>query len=201
MLKWLASITVLLLAAHASADTVVLKTGQVLAGKVLSNDDKGVVLQVEFGTMLITQDKILRIEEDTAEILALREKESEDKREFAAKMKADGKVQYKGKWVTEKEKEAEEAKIADAKKKKEDEIAAKKKAEEAEQKKQQAEAAKLAAQQRQQPPQQQNTRGNRGNDGRTQRGSSTDRTQQALDHLRQQGINTDQIQNFINNNR
>jgi hypothetical protein len=193
--KWIAPLMMALIAATVSADTVVLKTGQTIEGKVVSNDDKGVVLEVTYGTMLITQDKIMRIEEETAESLAVREKDAEEKRAFAAKMKADGKVLYKGKWVDEKEKQADEDKIAAAKKKKDADIAAKKKAQDDADKKKQDAADKLA----QQTPQQLNSnntrdrrrsRDDRYKDGNTQpnRGSTVDYNSQILDRLRQNGV-------------
>jgi hypothetical protein len=211
MLKRLALVSIMIASAGASADTVVLKTGQVIEGKVVSNDDKGVVVEVTFGTMLITQDKILRIEEESAEGLAAHEKDAAAKREYAAKMKADGKVLYKGKWVSEKEKEADEEKVAAAKKKKDSDIAAKKAAQVAEDKKRQEAADKLAAQQataqrtadngpsgRTGRDRNRNDRTDAGN--RPNHGSTVDVNNELLDRLRNSGINPDTIKNYVNGN-
>jgi hypothetical protein len=188
-----------LVAAGVSADTVVLKTGQTIEGTVISNDDKGVVLEVTFGKMLITQDKILRIDEETAESLAVREKDAEEKRAFAARMKDEGKVPYKGKWVSAKEKQDDEDKLAAAKKKKEADIAAKKAQDDAAKKRQEAE--RLAARQIPQQPVVDNdnsrdrnsrrrNRDDRYTDTNTQpnRGSAVDYNSQILDRLRANGV-------------
>jgi hypothetical protein len=115
----------------ARADTVVMKTLEVIEGKILKQNADFLELQVEFGTMRVPTDKILRIEADTPEILAQREARAAAIKEQDAKAQAEGKVKYKGKWVTPDEKSADEAKIAAAKKKRDDErAAAKKKAEE-----------------------------------------------------------------------
>ena len=74
----------------ARADTVVLKTGQALEGKILKNDDNGIQLQVQYGTMIIAQDKILRVEEDTPETLAAREEKEAADKEHAERMRAEG---------------------------------------------------------------------------------------------------------------
>ena len=141
----------LLVCGAAHADTVVMKTLETLDGKVLSTNDDFVELQVEFGTMRVPLEKILRIEADTPELKAAREATLAQEREFAAKMLAEGKVPYKGKWVTPEEKAADEARLAalkkqkeEEKKKKEAELAAKK-AQELKQR-QQALAAALAQQ-------------------------------------------------------
>lgn len=146
-----------LCAATARADTIVMKTLEVIEGKILKQTADFLELQVEFGTMRVPQDKILRIESDTPEIIAQREARASAAKEADAKAQAEGKVKYKGKWVTPDEKAADEAKIAAAKKKRDEErAAAKKKAEEeaaALKKKQEAELQQqkqLEAQQQQQ---------------------------------------------------
>jgi hypothetical protein len=126
------AVCALLFSGFVFADTVILNNGQQLEGKVLKRTEAGIELQVAFGTMFVSADKILRIEADTPEAVAAREKKTQAEREFAAKMREEGKVEHKGRWVTEKEKAAEEEKLAAAKKKKDEErAAAKKKAEEA----------------------------------------------------------------------
>ena len=117
----------------ARADTVVMKTLEVIEGKPVGGNADYLELQVEFGTMRIPRDKILRIDEDTPEILADRKAKEASEKELTDKMLAEGKVRYKGKWVTAEEKKASEAKIAaekkaieDEKKKKQAELAAKK---------------------------------------------------------------------------
>lgn len=131
------------------ADTVVMKTGQTLEGTVLSQDDRSIELQVEYGTMRVPWSRILRIEEDTPEKVAAREAKEAADRDLADKMREEGKVLYKGQWVTEEEKKKEEDKLAAAKKKKDEERAkAKKKADEEARQKEQEE--KRRQQERQQ---------------------------------------------------
>ena len=52
---------------------------------------------------------------DTPEKIAEREAKALAQKELAEKMEAEGKVLYKGKWVTEEEKAEAEAKLAEAK--------------------------------------------------------------------------------------
>jgi hypothetical protein len=130
----------------AHADTVVMKTGQALEGKVLSKTENGLELEVTFGTVFIPASKIRSIEADSPEKLKGRELKDTAAKELVEQMKAEGKVFYKGKWVSEDEKTAELAKIVDEKKKKEEQrLKAKKDAEEAAKKKADEEK-KLAAQ-------------------------------------------------------
>ena len=129
------------------ADTVVFKNGEALEGKIVKKDDKGVELEVEYGTMLVPVEKILRIEEDTPEKIKAREDKLAADKALAEQMKAEGKIQYKGKWVTEEEKKADETKLADARKKKAEERAAKlKKEQELAAKAKEEEAKAIAAQ-------------------------------------------------------
>src|SRR6185436_19838087 len=99
------------------ADTVVLSTGQALEGTILEQTQESLLLKVEYGTLRVQKDKVLRIETDTPEKVAQREAAAEAKKKLEEKMHAEGKVQYKGKWVTEKEKSESEARIAAALKK------------------------------------------------------------------------------------
>ena len=139
----------------ARADTVIMKTGQLMEATELSRDDKSVEFEVKFGTMRVPLDHILRIEKDTPEKIAAREKQEEADLELAEKMKEEGKVIYKGKWITEQEKKKEEEKAAAEKKKKDEaRLAAKKKAEEESKRKKQEEEKRLADLQRQQQTQQ-----------------------------------------------
>ena len=92
--------------AAVQADTVVMKTLEVIDGKVVSKNDDFIELQVEFGTMRVPVDKILRIESDTPEIIADREAKAAKEKELTDKMLAECKVRYKGKWVTPAEKES-----------------------------------------------------------------------------------------------
>lgn len=139
----------LLMTGPACADTIVLKNGQSLDGKVLKEDEHGILLEVAYGTMWIAHNKILSHDEDTPEALAAREKQAQAARDLAGEMRAQHKVLYKGKWVAEEEKQAAEQKLADAKKKRDEEhAAARKKAEEeadAKKKKAEEDAQKLAA--------------------------------------------------------
>ncbi len=132
-------------AASLRADTVVFHTGEELEGKILEKDEFTIKLEVETGTVLVPMDKVRRIDADTPEKIAEREKRKAEADDLAAKMKDEGKVLYKGKWVTEEAKKSAEDKVAaDKQKKKEAADAAKKKAEEAAAKAKE-EAAKLAA--------------------------------------------------------
>jgi len=144
------------LCASLRADTVVMKGGQTLEGEVVSEDEKGIELKVEVGTMRVPKSRILRIEEDTPEKIAERENKAADERELAEQMKEEGKVKYKGKWVTEDEKKAAEDKVAAAKKKKEQERAAAKKKADEEAKRKAEEDKRFAQQQQQQMQNQQN---------------------------------------------
>jgi hypothetical protein len=63
----------LMIAAAARADTVVMTTLETIDGKVISKNDDFIELQVEFGTMRVPVEKILRIEADTPELKAARE--------------------------------------------------------------------------------------------------------------------------------
>jgi outer membrane biosynthesis protein TonB len=117
----IALIAALALCSAVRADTVVMKTGEVLEGTVVSENDRSIELEVEFGTMRVPRARILRIEEDTPEKIAAREKKAADEKELADQMKEEGKVLFHGKWVDEKEKKQAEDKIAKDKKKSEDE--------------------------------------------------------------------------------
>ena len=59
--------------AAARADTVVLTTLETIDRKVLSKNDDFIELQVEFGTMRVPLEKVLRIEAETPEMKAARE--------------------------------------------------------------------------------------------------------------------------------
>jgi hypothetical protein len=123
------ALALLLTAAVSRADTIVFKNGEEIEGAVLEKDDIAIKLKVEYGTLLVPMARVRRIDADTPEQIEERKKRKDEAEEFAAKMKEDGKVLFKGKWVTEAKKKAEEDKIAAAnKKKKEDAEEAKKKA-------------------------------------------------------------------------
>jgi Na+-translocating ferredoxin:NAD+ oxidoreductase RnfC subunit len=154
----LCAVALALLCANISADTVIFNTGEVMEGKVLKDNDCGILLEVSCGSdgpsgkVFIPKKKILRVEMDTLEKVAEREKKEAEAKELAERMRAQGLILYKGKWVTEDEKAAAEAKIAEAKKKREEAraaAAAQKAAEE-------AEAAQAAAAQKQQQAQKKN---------------------------------------------
>jgi len=139
----------MLLSCALHADTIIMKTGQTLSGKVLSQDDFSYEVEVEHGIVRVPKDKVLRVEEDTAEMIAERdEKEAADK-ELAEQMKDEGKVKHKGKWVTPEEKKKEDDKVAATKKKKEEQkVAARKKADAETAKKKEDEKKRLAEVQR-----------------------------------------------------
>jgi len=117
------------------ADTMIMKNGETLEVKVLSEDGKAVEVEVvtdkaEHSVMRVPRSRILRIEEDTPEKIEARETKAAEEKDLAERMKDEGKVLYKGKWVTEEEKKKAEAKLAAAKKKRDEERAkAKKEAE------------------------------------------------------------------------
>lgn len=106
------------------ADTVVMKNLESLQGDLIKDTPDWVELRVEYGTLKIPREKILRIEADSPEMLAEREAKAAREKELTDQMLAEGKVKYHGKWVTPQEKAAEEAKIAEAKRRKLKEIAA-----------------------------------------------------------------------------
>jgi membrane protein involved in colicin uptake len=114
-----------------NADTVVMKTGHTVEGTVLDQNDEYIELEVEYGTMRVPMERVLRIEEDTPEKIAAREAKEAEQQALAEKMKEEGKILYKGQWVTEAEKKkAEDKAAADKKKRDEERAKAKKKAEE-----------------------------------------------------------------------
>ncbi|MGD0091338.1 MAG: hypothetical protein ABSE73_15585 [Planctomycetota bacterium] len=133
------------LAISVRADTVTLlmKSGQTLEGDVISENDNSIELEVEYGTMRVPKSRILKRIDDTPEIIAERERKKEEEQDLADRMKDEGKVLYKGKWVTDKEKDEAEKKAKEAAdKKKKQRAEAKKKADE-EAKRKEAEAKKL----------------------------------------------------------
>jgi hypothetical protein len=109
------------------ADTIVMKTGQKVDGKVLSSNGDTVEIEVEYGVMRVPANLILAVEQDTPEAVTAREEQKAQDKEHAAMMRAEGKVLYKGKWIDEAEKEEIETKLAAEKKKKDEEKAAAKK--------------------------------------------------------------------------
>lgn len=132
------------------ADTIIMKTGVTMEGEKIGEDDASYEIKVEHGTVRVLKEKILRIEQPTPEEIAEREEKEAEEKEIAEKMKEEGKIKYKGKWVTEDEKEADEKKVAAAKKKKETARAeAKKKAEAEAKKKKDADEKRLADLQKQ----------------------------------------------------
>lgn len=80
-----AIIAALLLPAFCLADTIVFKNGQELEGKVLEQDETSIVVEVEYGKMRISKDKIERITPDTPEKLAKRELERKTAQTAATK--------------------------------------------------------------------------------------------------------------------
>lgn len=183
-------LALILAAAPLRADTIVFHNGEELDGTIIEKDDTMIKVAVEFGTVLVPMTRVRRIEADTPQRIEEREKKKAEAAEFAKKMKEDGKILYKGKWVTEEEKTADEEKIAEAKKKKKEaEAAAKKKAEEAAAK---AKAdAELAAQQN-------NNNNNNGN-GRSDRFSRR-HNRDDLNNDPFNSTNNNSNNNSINNN-
>jgi len=131
------------------ADTIVMKTGQKLDGKIVSSNGETVEIEVEYGTMRVPASLILSVEQETPEQIAAREEEKAQDKEHAAMMRAEGKVLHKGKWIDAEEKEEIEAKQAAEKKKKDEEkAAAKKKKEEELTKKKEEDRKRLEEEQR-----------------------------------------------------
>jgi flagellar biosynthesis GTPase FlhF len=121
------AILTFLICLNLRADTVVMKNLESLHGDLVKETPDWVELRVEYGTLKIPREKILRIETDTPEMIAEREAKAAKEKELTDEMIAEGKVKYHGKWVTPAQKAADEKKIAEAKRKKEEEIAAAKK--------------------------------------------------------------------------
>ena len=171
MNRFYAACFALVLAFTLRADTVVFKNGEELEGTILEKDETELKLEVENGTVLVPMVKVRRIDLDTPEKIAERARKKAEAEEFAKKMADEGKVLYKGKWMTEEEKKAAEDKLkAEQDKKKEAAAAAKKKADD-EAAKAKEEAAKRAADLAQQNANNQNSRGDRFN--RNRRGDPT----------------------------
>jgi hypothetical protein len=125
----------------ARADIIVFKNGDELDGNVLEKTDAAVKLEVEYGTLLIPMERVLRIDKETPEQAAARKKKKDKADADAAENKAEGKVLYKGEWVDKDIMKEDKKKVADEKKAKKDADDAKKKSDELA-----AQAAKLAAQ-------------------------------------------------------
>ena len=69
-------------ATPARADTVIFQNLQQMVGEIVQDTDHDIVLKVEFGTIHIEKEKILKIEKETAEDLKQRlETEAEDKKQ------------------------------------------------------------------------------------------------------------------------
>lgn len=153
MLKFAAAFAIMLFSAPLFADVIVFLSGEELEATILERDDEKLKVEVSYGTMLVPLEKVRRIDVDTPEKIEQRALKRAEEKEETDRMRAEGKVRYKGEWVDEEVKKTAESKIAEARKKKrEAEEAARKKAEEAE-KTRKAEqlkaqqAAQLAAQQ------------------------------------------------------
>jgi hypothetical protein len=148
-------------AAAVRADTIIFKTGEEMEGEIVEQDDLAIKLKVDYGTILVPMERVRRIDPDTPEKIKEREEKKAAAAAEAEKMKAEGKVQYNGKWITEDEKKAIEDKIAEVKQKKKEAAAAKKKLEEEEAKAKEAARQAQLAQQQQQADQQGNSRADR----------------------------------------
>lgn len=74
---------------------VIFKSLETMNGQILEQDDSTITLKVAFGSMKISMDKVLKIEGETDDQKAARKAAEE----LASKMKAEGKVFYKGNWV------------------------------------------------------------------------------------------------------
>lgn len=113
------------------ADTIIFNTGEELEATILERDETKLKVEVAYGTLLVPLERVKRIDVDTPEQAEQRAKKRAEEKEFAERMKAEGKVLYKGEWVDADIKKAADEKLAEQKKKKKEaELAAKKKADE-----------------------------------------------------------------------
>jgi hypothetical protein len=104
---------ILIGAAH--AETVVTRNLHTLQGTVVLETDDFVELSTQFGTLRIPRVDIVRIDPGTAAMSVACSDTAEQSKDFADKMRAEGKVLYHGRWVTPEEKDAQEASIAESK--------------------------------------------------------------------------------------
>src|SRR5205823_12608140 len=108
---------------------IIFKSGEELDAVIVERDEEKLKVQVDYGTMLVPLEKVRRIDPETPEKAEARAKKLAAEKEEAERMRAEGKVKFKGEWVDEDVKKAAESKIAaaKAKKKEADEAAAAKK--------------------------------------------------------------------------
>lgn len=139
--KRVKSLHVLLFALFAMAalraDTVVFVNGRELEGKVLQRDENSIRFEVDSGVVVIPMSRVKRVDMDTPQQAEERERKKVAAQEFAARMKEEGKILYKGQWLPEEEVRAQERLVVAKRKAREAEEAAKK-AEEAARKAQEA---------------------------------------------------------------
>ena len=131
------------------ADLIILKNGQDIEGEVVKETDKGLILKLEYGTLLVEKDKILRREKDTPEKIAKRLAAEEKRKKFEAEMRAAGNVEYRGKWISKEEYDAiQEKKKAEREERKQKRLEQKKKREEEEKKRLEEQRKRFEAAQR-----------------------------------------------------
>ena len=192
MFKLQIALLSMLISAPLFADTIIFISGEELEATILERDETKLKVEVAYGTLLVPLVRVKRIDVDTPEQAEQRAKKRAEEKEFAERMKAEGKVHYKGEWVDEEVKKAVDAKLAEVKaKKKEAELAAKKKEAEVAAKKK---AQELIAQQKAQQDQQTannnfNNNYNNSNNSRNDRYNNNNNT-----------INNGGSQNYNNNN-
>ena len=122
---------VFLTAGALRADTVVFITGREMEGKVLHRDENSIRFEVDSGVIVIPMSRVKRVDMDTPQQAEERERKKTAALEFAAKMKAEGKILYRGQWVPEEEVRAQQEREALAKKRAREAEDAAKKAQEA----------------------------------------------------------------------
>ena len=108
--------------------TVLFKTGKTMEGRLQEENADSILLEVKYGTIVVTREKILSLEGESEEQLQQREKAEA----HADQMKSEGKILHGGKWISVDEKEQIIAAAAAAKEereKKRKELAMKLKAE------------------------------------------------------------------------
>jgi hypothetical protein len=111
-MKTLAMFALLTIPAFGWADTVVFKNGQELEGTILEQDDTTILLEVEFGTMRVSKDKVERIDPGTPNKVAKAATERQSSGTSTAKSDAGGDARAQAK-----EKIADAAKSARSKSK------------------------------------------------------------------------------------
>jgi hypothetical protein len=113
----------ILLAVSARAETVITRNLHALHGKIVAQTDEWIELRMEYGTLRIPREDIVRIEKDTPQMVAECSYTVKQSKDFAEKMTAEGRILYHGRWVTPEEKAEDEARLAEATQRAADQLA------------------------------------------------------------------------------